>query len=105
MGQLYEGVGELEKAVASYRRYHVFFYLIFCHALEGAVVLKMAINFLGFRVNHYHRHYYHHHYHHHYYHHHYHHHYYHHYHHHNNNNVNDNTNNNSNDNDDDENNN
>ena len=88
MGQLYEGVGELEKAVASYRRYHVFFYLIFCHALEGTVVLKMAINFLGFRVNHYHRHYYHHH-----------------YHHHNNNNVNDNTNNNSNDNDDDENNN
>lgn len=25
MGKLYEGVGELEKAVASYRRYHVFF--------------------------------------------------------------------------------
>ena len=98
MGQLYEGVGELEKAVASYRRYHVFFYLVFSHALEGIVVLKMAINFLGFRVNHYHHHYYHHHYHHHYYHHHYHH-------HHHNNNINDNANNNSNDNDDDDNNN
>ena len=83
MGQLYEGVGELEKAVASYRRYHVFFYLVFSHALEGTVVLKMAINFLGFRVNHYH----------------------HHYHHHNNNNINDNNNNNGNDNDDGDNNN
>lgn len=88
MGQLYEGVGELEKAVASYRRYHVFFYLVFSHALEGTVVLKMAINFLGFRVNHYHHHYQHHH-----------------YHHHNNNNINDNNNNNGNDNDDDDNNN
>ena len=84
MGQLYEGVGELEKAVASYRRYHVFFYLIFSHALEGTVVLKRAINFLGFRVNHYHHHHYHHQYHHH------------------NNNNNDNNNNNSNDNDDDD---
>ena len=94
MGQLYEGVGELEKAVASYRRYHVFFYLIFSHALEGTVVLKMAINFLGFRVNHYHHHHYHHHYHYHYH---------HQYHHHNNNNINDNNNNNnSNDNDDDD---
>ena len=83
MGQLYEGVGELEKAVASYRRYHVFFYLVFSHALEGTVVLKMAINFLGFRVNHYH----------------------HHYHHNNNNNINDNNNNNGNDNDDGDNNN
>ena len=89
MGQLYEGVGELEKAVASYRRYHVFFYLIFSHALEGTVVLKRAINFLGFRVNHYHHHHYHHHYHHQY--------------HHHNNNINDNNNNNnSNDNDDDD---
>ena len=83
MGQLYEGVGELEKAVASYRRYHVFFYLVFSHALEGTVVLKMAINFLGFTVNHYH----------------------HHYHHNNNNNINDNNNNNGNDNDDGDNNN
>ena len=84
MGQLYEGVGELEKAVASYRRYHVFFYLVFSHALEGTVVLKMAINFLGFRVNHYHHHYHH---------------------NNNNNNINDNNNNNGNDNDDGDNNN
>ena len=84
MGQLYEGVGELEKAVASYRRYHVFFYLVFSHALEGTVVLKMAINFLGFRVNHYHHHYHN---------------------NNNNNNINDNNNNNGNDNDDGDNNN
>ena len=92
MGQLYEGVGELEKAVASYRRYHVFFYLVFSHALEGTVVLKMAINFLGFRVNHYHHHHYHHHYHHQ-------------YHHHNNNNINNNNNNSNYHDDDDDNNN
>ena len=32
MGQLYEGMGQLEKAVASYRRYFVYMYMYISHS-------------------------------------------------------------------------